>query len=69
MSDLPKSDEPLVEYPEAGLQRWTFASDDPSERRAAFNYWRGWFGLEEDDEPEDASAAVWLVRLNRRRPG
>lgn len=58
---------PLVESPEPGVRRWTFANPDPAARRAAFNYWRGWFGLDENDEPEDASAEVWLVRATGGR--
>lgn len=62
MTDLPMPGMPLVETLEPGVQRWTFTSDDPAERRAAFTYWRGWFGLEEGDEPFDQNGRIWLVR-------
>ncbi|HEV2517999.1 MAG TPA: hypothetical protein VGV07_22295 [Devosia sp.] len=52
---------PLVKHPEPGLLRWTFASGDPVGQRKAFSYWRGWFGLEEDDEPNSVDGDVWMV--------
>lgn len=59
--DLPKPSMPKVEYPEAGVQRWTFASDDPEIQRAEFRYWLGWFGIEEEVEPFSIEGRVWLV--------
>ncbi|WP_055045648.1 hypothetical protein [Devosia sp. A16] len=62
MANLPKPGMPLVESPEPGVQRWTFASDDPAEQRKEYRYWLGWFGLEEDVEPFERHGRVWLVR-------
>lgn len=61
-ADLPKPGMPRVEYPEPGVQRWTFASTDPTERRKEYRYWLGWFGLDEEDEPFEQNEAFWLVR-------
>ncbi|WP_055045640.1 hypothetical protein [Devosia sp. A16] len=53
---------PKVESPEPGVQRWTFASDDPAEQRKEYRYWLGWLGLEEEDEPFERHGRVWLVK-------
>lgn len=69
MSELPKSGMPLVESPDRGVQRWTFASDDPAEQRKEYSYWLGWFGLEEGVEPFEQSGRVWLVNGPTVDPG
>lgn len=66
-AELPKPGMPLVEYLEPGLQRWTFASADPVERRKEYRHWLGWFGLEEDVEPFEQNERFWLV-LGPTRP-
>ena len=65
ISELPVPGMPLVEYPEPGVQRWTFASDDPAVRQREYWRWLGWFGLDEGNEPFSIDGQVWLVR---RRP-
>lgn len=67
-ADLPKPGVPDVQILESGLSQWTFASDDPATQRAEFEYWRGWFGLEEDDEPYAIAERTWQVRRQRQPP-
>jgi len=62
MSDLPKPGMPLVEYLEPGVQRWTFASDDPVVRQREYWHWLGWFGLDDDAKPFEQNERFWLVK-------
>lgn len=62
---MPEPGEPKVEFLEPDFARWTFLTDDPAMQRAQFNYWRGWFGFEEEDEPHSIEGRVWLVRRQR----
>jgi hypothetical protein len=64
--ELPARGTPKVEFLEPDFARWTFASTDRDVQQAEFNYWRGWFGLEEEDEPHSMEGRVWLVRRQRR---
>ena len=65
---MPEPDQPHVEFLEPDFARWTFPTDDPALQRVQFNYWRGWFGFEEEDEPHSIEGKVWLVRRERRSP-
>ena len=60
--DMPGPDVPTVEFLEPDFAQWTFPTDDPAIQRLQFNYWRGWFGFEEGDEPHAIDGRVWLVR-------
>lgn len=53
---------PKVESIDPNLTRWTFTSLDPEVQRAQFEYWRGWFGFDETDQPIEVEGHVWLVR-------
>ncbi|KQW81079.1 hypothetical protein ASC89_04405 [Devosia sp. Root413D1] len=64
VGDMPGPGMPTVEFLEPDFARWTFLTDDPALQRAQFNYWRGWFGFEETDEPHSIEGRVWLVRRN-----
>lgn len=57
--------EPIFPEPEDlgnGVLKLTFASADPAEQERAFDYWLGWFGLEETAQPFEVNGKVWLVR-------
>lgn len=68
-SALPKPGEPWVEFIYENLARWTFASTDRATQDAEFRYWRGYFGFEEDDEPDEVRGNVWLVRKTLQEHG
>lgn len=56
--------EPVVEFLEPDFARWTFRTDDPA-LQCSQNYWRGWYGFEEEDEPHSIEGRVWLVRRQK----
>lgn len=65
-SAVPMPGYPVVEWLDPfKLARWTFATADRPTQEAEFRYWRGWFGFEEDDEPERIEGRVWYTRPKR----
>jgi hypothetical protein len=59
---LPVTGMPRVEFIEHNLARWTFATSDRTIQAREFEYWRGWFGFDETDEPDEVGGDVWFVR-------
>jgi hypothetical protein len=62
---MPEPAIPTVEFLEPDFARWIFHTDNPAQQRVQFNYWRGWFGFKEADEPHSIETRVWLVRRQR----
>ena len=58
---------PRVEFIAKDFARWTFTSADRATQDAEFHFWRGYFGFEEDNKPEEVGGSVWFVR--RRASG
>lgn len=60
----PEPGYPTVEriLPGENSYRWTFATDDRATQDEEFVYWMGWFGFEEDDEPDRVEGKVWYIR-------
>jgi hypothetical protein len=55
--------QPTVMMIEGGkAARWTFDTDDRAEQQRQFDYWCGWFGFDESDEPERVEGQTWVVR-------
>jgi len=59
-------DHPTVEQIEPNLYRWTFNTTDRDEQQRQFNYWCGWFGFDDADEPEAVEGDRWTIRSSLR---
>lgn len=54
--------QPAVEWIAADLARWIFDTEDRNEQQRRFSYWCGWFGFDEDEQPETVEGRTWLIR-------
>ena len=58
----PTPPQPEVIWMSDDIARWTFDTKDREEQQRQFNYWCGWFGFDEDEQPYVVADEVWFFR-------